>query len=89
MPARKAASVLPEPVGAQTSVSRPRGMRGQPAACASVGAPKRRSNQAWTAGWNEASTSEVPVVATIVTSARCERMYVWPSIAATAASMPS
>ncbi len=55
MPARKAASVLPEPVGAATSVVSPARMRGQPSACASVGRSKRRSNQARTTGWKAAS----------------------------------
>ena len=52
MLARKAASVLPEPVGAAISVSRPEAISGQPSACASVGASNRRWNQARTAGWN-------------------------------------
>ena len=56
MATRKAASVLPEPVGAEISVSRPAMMCGQPRACASVGALKRRSNQARTAGWKESRT---------------------------------
>src|SRR5829696_9823377 len=43
MPQRKAASVFPEPVGAQISVSEPEAIAGQPAACAGVGA----SNDAW------------------------------------------
>src|SRR5262249_13367225 len=58
MQTRKAASVLPVPVGAAISVSRPCAIAGQPCACASVGPPgKRRSNQARTAGWKEASAS--------------------------------
>jgi hypothetical protein len=44
--ARNAARVLPEPVGAEMRVSRPARMCGQPSAWASVGALKRRSNQA-------------------------------------------
>ena len=48
---RKAASVLPEPVGAAISVSSPPAIAGQPCACGSVGpSGKRRSNQARTAG---------------------------------------
>ena len=47
MPARKAARVLPEPVGAAMRTSRPERMTGQPAAWASVGAAKRRRNQVW------------------------------------------
>src|SRR5512134_837265 len=58
MQTRKAARVLPVPVGAAISVSRPRAIAGQPCACASVGpSGKRRSNQARTAGWKEASAS--------------------------------
>ena len=37
----------------------PAAMRGQPASCASVGAPKRRSNQARTAGWKESNAVTV------------------------------
>src|SRR5574341_230301 len=48
----KAARVLPEPVGAEMSVSRPAMISGQPPDWASVGAAKRRSNHARTAGWN-------------------------------------
>src|SRR5262245_49117173 len=58
MQTRNAASVLPVPVGAAISVSRPRAIAGQPCACASVGpSGNRRSNQAPTAGWKEASAS--------------------------------
>ena len=46
MPARNAASVLPEPVGAAISVSSPAAIAGQPSACGSVGpCGNRRSNQ--------------------------------------------
>src|SRR5688572_3912994 len=58
MPARKAASVLPEPVGAAMRTSRPERITGQPAAWASVGAAKRRRNQAWRTGWKGARGSE-------------------------------
>ena len=47
---RNAASVLPEPVGAAMSVCRPDAIAGQPSACASVGAPNRRSNHVRTMG---------------------------------------
>jgi hypothetical protein len=47
----KAVSVLPEPVGAATSVLRPLPIEGQAAAWAAVGPPgKARRNQAETAG---------------------------------------
>ena len=48
--ARKAASVLPDPVGAAISVCRPAWIAGHACACAGVGAAKLRSNQAATAG---------------------------------------
>src|SRR6516162_2757858 len=52
MAARKPASVLPEPVGAQTSVCRPATIAGQPSRWASVGpSGNRRANQVRTAGW--------------------------------------
>jgi hypothetical protein len=49
--ARKAVSVLPEPVGAATSVCRPALICGHACACAAVGAGKVASNHAETAGW--------------------------------------
>src|SRR5436305_10252482 len=55
MAARKAASVLPEPVGAAIRVWRPAWISGQARACGSVGEPKRFSNQEATAGWKLAS----------------------------------
>src|ERR1700750_2685143 len=57
MQTRKAASVLPDPVGAAISVWRPAAISCHPAACGSVGpAGERPSNQGPTAGWNESST---------------------------------
>ena len=52
---RKAVSVLPEPVGAATSVDRPALMCGHASACAPVGAANVRRNHAATAGWNTSS----------------------------------
>src|ERR1700749_3488512 len=49
--ARNAVSVLPDPVGAATSVSRPAWIAGQAADWASVGPEKVRRNQPETAGW--------------------------------------
>jgi hypothetical protein len=51
MAARKAASVLPDPVGAAISACRPLAMAGQASICAGV-APfgKVLANHAWTAG---------------------------------------
>src|SRR5690348_1152530 len=46
--ARKAARVLPEPVGAEISVVLPARMCGQPSDCGSVGVPKRPINQSRT-----------------------------------------
>src|SRR5471030_972414 len=51
MAARKAVSVLPEPVGAAISVGRPLRISGHAARCASVGAGKVALNHAATAGW--------------------------------------
>jgi len=51
MQIRKAARVLPEPVGAEISVLSPARMCGQPSRCGSVGEPKRLRNQSRTSGW--------------------------------------
>ncbi len=48
---RKAARVLPVPVGAKTSVESPRAMAGQPSVCGRVGPMKTAENQSRTAGW--------------------------------------
>ena len=47
---RKAAKVFPDPVGAAMSVSRPRAISFQPAACGGVGSRKRSRNQSRTRG---------------------------------------
>jgi hypothetical protein len=47
---RKAASVLPDPVGAATRTCSQARIAGHASACAAVGASNRRSNQAATAG---------------------------------------
>src|ERR1041384_8869107 len=49
---RNAASVLPLPVGASSSVDCPRLIGGHPCACAVVGAANDARNQSWIAGWN-------------------------------------
>src|ERR1700683_107870 len=54
--ARKAASVLPEPVGAAMRVWRPALIAGHASACAGVGEAKVSANQFATAGWNRVST---------------------------------
>src|SRR5271156_5464522 len=53
MAARKAAKVLPDPVGAATRTCCPDRSAGHARSCAGVGASKVRENQAATAGWNE------------------------------------
>ncbi len=53
--AMNAVSVLPDPVGAATSVFRPDAIAGHASACASVGAGKAPANQAATAGWKARS----------------------------------
>src|SRR6202041_1383403 len=55
MQARNAASVLPDPVGAEIKVVRPARMCGQPCSCGSVGVPKRCTNHSATRGWAQAS----------------------------------
>jgi hypothetical protein len=57
MAARKAASVLPDPVGAAMRVWRPALIAGHASACAAVGSAKLSANQFATAGWNSASTA--------------------------------
>src|ERR1700722_3068537 len=54
---RKAASVLPDPVGADRSTCSPLAIAGHACACAGVGAAKDDSNQARVAGLNAASGS--------------------------------
>src|SRR5256885_5137748 len=54
---RNAASVLPEPVGAMSSVLSPFLMTGQAWSCAGVGAGKEVRNHSRTAGWKAASAS--------------------------------
>src|SRR5277367_2894441 len=53
--ARKAASVLPDPVGAAMRVWRPALIAGHASACAGVGEAKLSANQLATAGWNRVS----------------------------------
>ncbi len=55
---RKAASVLPLPVGATTSADVPRAMTGQAARCTAVGASNDAANQRRTTGWNGAGELE-------------------------------
>ncbi len=55
MQARNAASVLPDPVGAEISVLRPARMGGQPSVCGSVGVPNRWTNHSRTIGWHQPS----------------------------------
>ena len=50
MQARKAASVLPDPVGAEISVVCPARMWGHPCSCGSVGVEKRAVNHSCTSG---------------------------------------
>src|SRR5262245_42263954 len=55
---RKAARVLPLPVGAWMSVCRPAAISAQPPTCAGVGASNVDSNHARTAGLNAARASD-------------------------------
>ena len=54
---KNAASVLPVPVGAHTSVWSPAAMAGQPSACGAVGAENAAVNQARVGSENTASGS--------------------------------
>ena len=54
MQARNAASVLPEPVGAEISVVRPARICGQPCSCGSVGVPNFWTNHSATRGCAQA-----------------------------------
>jgi hypothetical protein len=58
MQARNAASVLPEPVGAEMIVLRRAKICGQPASCGSVGVAKRSRNHSRTIGWAQSSVVE-------------------------------
>ena len=60
---RNAASVLPEPVGAEISVCSPVAIAGQACACTAVGAAKAAANQSRTRGVNAARGSCVAAVA--------------------------
>src|SRR5262245_28667581 len=53
---RKAASVLPDPVGAETSACRPDAIASQAPVCAAVGAANAEANQDRVAVENRAST---------------------------------
>src|SRR5580658_9864415 len=76
MATRNPASVLPDPVGAATSVSLPAAIRGQLRACGSVGpSGKRCLNQALTAGWNPSTASEPLDPASISDSSVIVRSY--------------
>src|SRR5208337_4723499 len=59
MQIRKAASVLPDPVGAEISVVRPARISGQPCSCGSVGEPKRPKNHSATSGCAQASATGI------------------------------
>jgi len=69
MTERNAASVLPEPVGASTSVDSPRAMGGQPSACARVGAPNAARKYARVGSENNESGSTRPSVADLARGA--------------------
>jgi hypothetical protein len=59
MQARNAASVLPEPVGAEIKVVRPARICGQPCSCGSVGVPNFAVNHSATSGWAQESTEGI------------------------------
>src|SRR5262249_50413676 len=73
MAARKAASVLPDPVGAAISTCRPAWKAGHACACAAVGAAKLRSNQAATAGRNKEPGVMEPELWVVAAGPNCTR----------------
>ena len=58
MQVRNAASVFPDPVGAEISVVLLARMCGQPCSCGSVAAPNRPVNHSWTMGWAQLRVSK-------------------------------
>jgi len=59
MQTRNAASVLPEPVGAEMRVASPARMLGQPWIWGSVGVPNLEMNHSCTTGWAQARVVEI------------------------------
>ena len=59
MQTRKAARVLPEPVGAEIRVGSPRRIAGQPAVCGSVAEPNFARNHSCTTGCAQARAVSV------------------------------
>src|SRR3954454_11567649 len=66
IPHRNAASVLPDPVGAQISVCSPAAILGQPSACAAVGWAKEASNQRLTGAEKGSSGDSAVDLASVV-----------------------
>jgi len=62
MQLKKAASVLPEPVGAEIRVVRPAMMCGQPCSCGSVGVPNFETNHYCTRECAQASVAGITAV---------------------------
>src|ERR1700757_4160970 len=61
MHARNAASVLPEPVGAEIKVVRPARMCGHPCSCGSVGVPNFAVNHSAPRGWGQEGAADITV----------------------------
>src|SRR5258705_12272718 len=80
MAVRKAASVLPEPVGAAMSVCSPRRMALQPSDWAAVGSPKRPSHQRLRTGWK--SWGSKPIFSQIGPASGAAHHHFFPSQAA-------
>jgi len=66
MQTRKAASVFPEPVGAEISVVFPAKMCGHPCSCGSVGWPRRVRNQSRTRGCAQSRAEEPTRVGCVI-----------------------
>src|SRR5207302_8871539 len=75
MHARNAASVLPEPVGAEISVVRPAKMCGHPCSCGSVGVPNFWTNQSRINGCAQASEEGTECILNIVAGNRSFAKY--------------
>src|SRR5687768_11362760 len=67
---KKAASVLPEPVGARMSACSPAAIAGHPSACAGVGSPNVVRNHSRTGGEKLSSTTGPPYRAPLTVSRR-------------------
>src|ERR1700726_2065995 len=71
MATRNAASVFPEPVGAEMRVGSPATMEGQPPSCGSVGVPNLATNHSCTMGWAQAREAGMAMAGSATGMADC------------------